>query len=357
MEERKFLHALNLTNEFRYERARKLFEAFGSFEKIWSASLKELSPFFEHSHSPEALNTFLGSREKTDAEQEWRRLKEREISFYTFSSPEYPEELRQTPWPPLGIYVKGEIQNELPRVSIVGTRRASPYGRESASVFSRRVSEAGVTVVSGLALGIDQAAHEGALQADSPTWAVLGSGIENIYPRANNALARKILKNKGALISEYPPGFSAREWTFPERNRIIAGLSKLIIVIEAPERSGALITARLALEAGRDVGVLPADITRSSFLGSNRLLRDGAHPLLEPEDALLVLGISPKPKSEKLDNFDKTSQSILQYLTEPKSADEIILATGLSPKLISQKLVELEIQNMIRQGAGLWQKT
>jgi DNA processing protein len=164
------------------------------------------------------------------------------------------------------------------------------------------------------------------------------------------------LKHQGALISEYPPNFSAAEWTFPERNRIIAGLSELVIVIEAPERSGALITARLALEAGREVGVVPADITRPTFLGSNRLLREGAHPLLGPEDALLLLGISPKPKSEKLDNFDKTSQSILQCLTEPKSSDEIIIQTGLSPKIVSQRLVELEIQNIIRQGAGVWQK-
>ena len=214
-----------------------------------------------------------------------------EIYFVKKDDKDFPQELLQTPWPPKGIYVKGEMESEAPKVAIVGTRRATSYGKDIAFKIAETLAEEGVIIVSGLALGIDSAVHEGALKAGGKTWAVLGSGIENIWPRSNLKLAGRILESGGALISEYPPGTKAQFFTFPQTNRIVAGLSKLVIVVEAPEKSGALITARLALEAGREVAAVPGDITRANFLGANRLLREGAHPIAEPQDALYLIGI------------------------------------------------------------------
>src|SRR3989338_8994610 len=250
-----------------------------------------------------------------------------EIYFAKKGEKNFPKELLQTPWPPKGIYIKGNIQNDAPLVAIVGTRRATSYGKDIAFKIAETLAREGVIIVSGLALGIDSAAHEGALKAGGKTWAVLGSGVENIWPRSNIKLAGRILESGGALISEYPPGTKAQFFTFPQRNRIVAGLSKLVIVVEAPEKSGALITARLALEAGREVAAVPGDITRANFLGANRLLREGAHQIVEPKDALYLIGKEPKEKILQLDSADKIGESILQCLNEPKSADKIILAT------------------------------
>lgn len=276
--------------------------------------------------------------------------------FFSAKDKKFPKELLQTPWAPKGIYIKGEIESEAPRVAIVGTRRATSYGKDIAFKIAETLAEEGVVIVSGLALGIDSAAHEGALKAGGKTWAVLGSGIENIWPRTNLKLAGRILESGGALISEYPPETRAQFFTFPQRNRIVAGLSKLVIVVEAPEKSGALITARLALEAGREVAVVPGDITRTNFLGANRLLREGAHPIAEPKDALYLIGKEPKEKSKHLDSADKIGESILQCLNEPKSADDIIRETKLAPAQVSQKLMELSLQNLAEQKGGVWQR-
>ena len=281
---------------------------------------------------------------------------EHEIRFLKSSAKDFPTELLKTPWPPKGLYIKGRLDQTRPRAAIVGTRRATSYGKEAAFGFAKTLAEAGVIIVSGLAFGIDAAAHEGALAGGGVTWAVLGAGLNNVGPRANLKLAENIVKEGGALISEYPNDFQARRHTFPERNRIVVGLAQLVIVIEAPERSGSLITARLALEAGRDVAVIPADISRYNFLGSNRLLREGAHPILNAEDALYLLGIEPASVKPKLDKLDEISESILQCLIEPKNADEIIIATKLEPSLVSQKLMELELKNIIKSAGAVWRK-
>jgi len=279
-----------------------------------------------------------------------------EIYFIKKEDKNFPKELLQTPWPPKGIYIKGEMESEAPKVAIVGTRRATSYGKDIAFKIAETLAREGVIIVSGLALGIDSAAHEGALAAGGKTWAGLGSGIENIWPRSNLKLAGRILEAGGALISEYPNESKAQFFTFPQRNRIVAGLSKLVIVVEAPEKSGALITARLALEAGREVAAVPGDITRANFLGANRLLREGAHPIAEPQDALYLIGREPREKTPRLDSADKIGQSILQCLNEPKSADEIIRETKLAPAQVSQKLMELSLQNLAEQQGGVWQR-
>jgi DNA processing protein len=284
-------------------------------------------------------------------------MKETEkIYFVKKDDKNFPKELCQTPWPPKGLYIKGRLEENLPKVAIVGTRRATSYGKEIASKIAETLAAEGVIVVSGLAVGIDSSAHQGALSGPGITWAVLGSGLDNIWPSRNLSLANSIVQKGGALISEYPPETKGQYFTFPQRNRLIAGLSKLVIVIEAPEKSGALITARLALEAGREVAVVPADISRENFLGSNRLLREGAHPILSPEDALYLIGKVPREKKAGLDKLDEFAQALLQCLEEPKSADEIIREMKLKPSFASQKLMELELKNFIKQEGGLWHK-
>lgn len=280
----------------------------------------------------------------------------KEIQFISNKEKDFPKELLETPWPPKGLYIKGSLNNS-PKIAIVGTRHATSYGKEVAFKIAETLARYGITVVSGLALGIDTAAHEGALAGGGATWAVLGSGLENIYPKSNLKLAEKILSEGGALISEYPPDFEARIFSFPERNRIVAGLAQLTVVIEAPEKSGALITARLALEAGREVGTVPGDISRPNFIGSNRLLREGAHPILSPEDALYLIGIEPDLAPKRLDKLDEIAESILQCLGEPKSGEIIIRETKLKPELVSTKLMELELKNLVKQSSGEWHKT
>jgi DNA processing protein len=353
-EDKIYLHSLNLTGDANFQKTSKLFEKLGSFENIWTASYKALLPFYERREN--ALNKFLKARDEINPDKEWQKLCEKGIDFITIKENKYPEELNETPWPPLGVYIKGKIEKSAPKVAIVGTRRATGYGKDFALKTAEILSKAGAIVISGLALGIDTQAHAGALFGPSPTWAVLGSGLLNIYPKANLSLSEKIIKQGGAIMSEYPPDFLARDWTFPERNRIVAGLSRLTIVIEAPEKSGALITARLALEAGREVAALPGDINRYNCMGSNRLLREGAHPILTPEDALYLIGIEPSPIKTAVDKLDEIEESILQCLGESKNADEIIMETKHSPALVSQKLIELELKNFIKQSAGNWHR-
>ncbi len=353
--EKIFLHSLNLIPELTFEKKQKLLDKFGSFEKAWQAKSQELEDLFIR--SKENLNKFLSIRDKIDPKDEFKKLGSREILFILKDEEEYPQELRETPWPPLGLYVKGNISRESGvrfKCAIVGTRRTTAYGKDMAAKFSEALSKAGVIVVSGLAMGIDAAAHSGTLNSSTPTWAILGSGVGKIYPKANLYLAKNILRQGGAIISEYPPDWEAREWNFPERNRIVAGLSRLTIVVEAPEKSGALITARLALEAGREVGVVPSDLTRESAKGSNKLMREGAHPLLSPEDALYILGLAPEAQIPRLDNLDEIDEAILQCLSEPKSGEEILAETKLKPEIISVKLMELELKNIISQRSGEW---
>ncbi|MBI2609823.1 DNA-protecting protein DprA [Candidatus Giovannonibacteria bacterium] len=279
-----------------------------------------------------------------------------EIEFLSAKDKNFPASLLETPWPPKGIYIKGELEQNSRRIAIVGTRRATSYGKEIAFKIAEALARRQIVIVSGLALGIDAAGHAGALQGGGITWAVLGAGINKVGPLANVRLSENIVKEKGALISEYPPDFEGHKGTFPERNRIVAGLSELIIVIEAPEKSGALITARLALEAGREVAVIPGDVTRPSFAGSNRLLREGAHPILNAEDALYLLGINPEEKRTKFDKLDEISESILQCLGEPKNSDQIINEVCAAPALVSGKLIELEIAGILKQSGGVWIK-
>lgn len=279
-----------------------------------------------------------------------------EVKKIKLSDKNYPPLLKETPHAPKEIYYKGSLSTDhvdlKKAVAIVGTRKATRYGLEVAKMLGQELSQAGVIVVSGLALGIDTKAHQGALEGPTPTWAVLGSGIENILPSTNIKLAEAIIEHGGAIISEYPGNHPADRWTFPQRNRIIAGLSHATIVVEAPERSGALITAYLAIDYNREVGAVPGEITSINSKGSNKLLKLGAAAISSSEDILELIGLSP-PTIDKLEELE---QSILQCLQTPKSADDLSQELKISTQQLSQKLTMLEIYGKIKNIGGIFHK-
>ena len=270
------------------------------------------------------------------------------------SDPRYPPRLLELHDPPERLFVRGAALELLsrPAVALVGSRSCSPYGAQVARTLGRELASAGVAVVSGLARGIDGEAHRGALDAAGPTIAVLGCGIDRDYPRAHATLARRILET-GLVVSEYPPGVEPAPWRFPARNRIIAGLSLATVVVEARERSGALITADFALELGRDVFAVPGEITAALSAGTNDLLRQGAAPVLAARDVLDALGVEPaKPSAAPLSSV---AAELLPLVAErARSADELVRACGRTSAEVAAALVELELGGAIAEAEGVY---
>jgi DNA processing protein len=231
-----------------------------------------------------------------------------------------------------------------PAVAVVGARACSPYGALVARMLGRQLASAGIVVVSGMARGIDGEAHRGALETDGHTVAVLGCGIDRDYPAAHASLARAIAE-RSLLVSEYEPGVPPAPYRFPARNRIVAGLCLATVVVEARERSGALITADFALEEGREVFAVPGEITSTLSAGTNALLRLGATPLTSADDVLEALGIEPPPR-------DVVRHPLLELL--PATADELARATGLAPGELAAALAELEVNGLAAEGDGTY---
>lgn len=274
------------------------------------------------------------------------------VAILKRGGPGYPSRLACIFDPPQRLYVRAADAGVLtrPAVAIVGARACSDYGSHVAFMLARTLAAAGALVVSGLARGIDAAAHRGALEAGGPTAAVLGCGIDRDYPSAHAALARRIVA-AGAIVSEYPPGVEPAPWRFPARNRIIAGLSDAVVVVEARERSGALITAELALEEGREVLAVPGPITSSLSAGTNALLRHGAAPVLSADDVLAVLGLEAPPQPQP----EGAGGAILAALREsPAGIDALVRATGLPADRVAAELARLELDGLVRPGDGLY---
>ena len=267
----------------------------------------------------------------------------------------YPELLMEIQSPPSPLYLMGSLPDQtLPTVAIVGTRKASRDGRELARKTAKELSEAGVVIVSGLAMGIDTEAHKGTLEAGGVTIAVLGNGIDSVYPAQNEKLAKKILEKGGAIVSEYGPGEPSYRNRFIERNRIISGLSLGVVVIEAPERSGALSTARFAGEEGRSVFVFPNSPRNKNYSGSHALIRDGATLVTDTEEILEDLGIGPVHKTEKkMKNLSEDEYRVLRVVAnagKPINIDMIIEETTLDPHVASNVIATLVIEGIIKEG-------
>ena len=262
----------------------------------------------------------------------------------------YPPLLKEIYDPPKMLFYKGEKLEPTDRyLAIVGTRRPSSYGEQMAEEFSRALARAGFVIVSGLAYGIDAIAHRGALEVGAKTVAVLGSGVDNITPPAHTQLAERIAKS-GTVISEFQPLTPGYKANFPQRNRIIAGMSTATLVIEAPERSGALITARLALENNREVMVLPANITQEVSMGGNRLIRDSkAHPVTCVEDVFNIMGASAAIQSGHPHGLTNDEEKIYALLKKaPLPIDNIPAHVGLKISKITTILSMLEIKGFVK---------
>jgi DNA processing protein len=270
----------------------------------------------------------------------------------------FPQRLGSISDPPPGLFLRGSAPPELlsqASVAVVGARSCSDYGAHVARSLGRELAAAGVVVVSGLARGIDGWAHRGALDARGTTVAVLGCGIDRDYPRAHSALARQIAEG-GLLVSEYPPGVAPAPWRFPARNRIVAGLAGATVVVEAREQSGALITADLALEEGREVLAVPGEITSSLSKGTNALLRLGATPATSAEDVLEAIGIAP-PAPTSPPPLDGPAAAVFAVLGDgATTADEVAAATGLPAAAVAAALVELELAGLVEARAGVFRR-
>ena len=259
---------------------------------------------------------------------------------------QYPKLLAATADPPLGLFVRGRLE-ERSTVAIVGSRKATPYGIQVARLLGEELGNAGVVMVSGMARGVDEAAHRGALTAGGPSWAVWGTGPDRIYPPEHGELAEELAAN-GALITEYPPGTPPRRHHFPERNRILSGLAQAVVVVEAAARSGALITARLAMEEGREVLAVPGNIFSELSVGPNTLLRVGARPLLTPRDLFDAIGYESPAETES-----PPEEGLLRLLGagEALTADEIATRAGVAVGKVLGELLALELAGEISRGA------
>jgi DNA processing protein len=293
------------------------------------------------------LNRRWSSHLRTfDASAYEQRLAARGFRFLPRTAPEFPPLLCAIHDPPPGLFLRGAGEADLlshAAVAVVGARACSGYGASVARSLGRDLTRGGLVVVSGMARGIDAEAHRGALEADGPTVAVLGCGIDRDYPAAHAELARRIAAH-GLLVSEYAPGVEPAPWRFPARNRIVAGLCAATVVVEARERSGALITADLGLEEGREVFAVPGEINSSLSAGTNALLKLGATPLTAAADVLAFFGVE--------DTAPEGRDALLDLL--PATADELVRRTGRPAADIAQALVELELVGAVSAHEGMY---
>ena len=289
------------------------------------------------------------------AEKEAERLHKYEVNFIHINDDGYPDKLRNIHNPPIGIYVRGKWGKFLERssIGIVGTRRCSSYGRHIANSIGEALSGAGISVVSGGALGIDAAAHIGCLNAGGVTIAVFGTGINQIYPTKHKDLFERITEN-GALVTEYPFGVQGNAWNFPERNRVIVGLSDRLVVVEAPVDSGAMISAKLALDAGIEIWSVPGQITDKIARGTNKLLYDGANVLADISEFIETIGggnqyLIPFNGENTKNTITDDEEIILQALSESgnKTVDDIVTKSGMSLQQVQFCLSSLMASKLV----------
>jgi DNA processing protein len=300
---------------------------------------------------------FAAFRSTFDPHAYLRELARLGVRWVARTDPAFPPRLRSIHDPPPGLFVRGEAPLDLlggTSVAVVGARACSGYGESVATTLGRELAAAGVTVVSGLARGVDAAAHRGALEAGT-TVAVLGCGIDRDYPRSHAALAAAIAE-RGLVVSEYPPGVEPAPWRFPARNRIVAGLARATVVVEARERSGALITADLALDEGREVLAVPGEITSRLARGTNHLLRLGATPVTCVGDVLAAIGVEPRPPAppKALDRRLETVRAAVAKA--PVTADEVVRGTGASAAEVAAALAELELLGAVVHQDGVYRE-
>ncbi len=346
-----FWHALRSTFDFGFEVFTKIKKIFGRPRDAWQSS----SSSFEKHGFEKKVVAALAQRKRVEPGELFRQLRKQKIELISYDSKEYPKILKEIASPPPLLYYRGDISllSRKNLLAVVGTRKATSYGKAATEKIIAGMSEAPVVIVSGMALGIDAEAHKAALKNGLKTVAVLGSGLDDahIYPQSHMPLAREIMRC-GVIISEHPPGEVAYKSNFPRRNRIISGLSRGTIVVEAKEPSGALITAYRALEQNREVFAVPGSIFSATSVGTNKIISKGARITTCADDILEELNIQS--------NLQPTKGSVSELLeviaAKPLSFDEICITTKGEQQTLLTKLLELELDGKVAKKGGMYYK-
>jgi DNA processing protein len=351
---RPFWIAFSLVKGIGAVRFRAVLDYFGDPEIAWNAPAEALRAAGLGERTVENL---VRLRASDTLEKTIKRIQTLGITVLTWEDTTYPRRLKEIDQPPPVLYLRGALQPEDDwAVAVVGTRRLTPYGRQVAQEVANTLGRNGVTVVSGLARGVDAVAHQASLGAAGRTLAVLGSGVDVVYPPEHRRLADQIIA-QGALLSDYPPGTQPDAANFPPRNRLISGLAMAVVIIEAGKTSGALITAAFAADQGREVFAVPGNITALQSQGTNRLIRDGARPLLDPQEILEALDLTMVAEQRVARVVLPTDPIEAQLFAvlgrEPLHIDEIRDRTDLPIEKVTAALALMELKGLVRQVGGM----
>jgi DNA processing protein len=354
MNDKKYWIGFNLIKGIGAVRLQGLIAYFSDLESAWNADQASLG---EAGMGSKVIERILQARENIDLDQVWEKIEKQGIKIITWEDEAYPSRLKEIDQPPPVLFVRGEyLQDDLFAVALVGTRRVTPYGRQITEELASFLAANGITVVSGLARGVDAVAHQTALKAGGRTIAVLGSGVDKIYPPEHRTLAEQIME-RGAIVSDYAVGTPPDASNFPPRNRIISGLALAVVVVEAGETSGALITAEFAAEQGREIFAVPGSILAPQSKGTNKLIQNGAHPLLSANDLMQALDLTrvgEHKSARRVLPADETEARVLTLMgSEPLHVDEIRSQTGLPIEKVSAALALMELKGMVRQVGGM----
>lgn len=335
-------------------RLKAVLDYFKDPKLAWEASLRDIR---EIGIPQSVVDLLVETRKKLDPEKLISELEKAGIKWTTFYDEDYPKLLKQIYDPPMVLYYRGEVAWDDKAIAVVGTRKITGYGKTITEEFTKNLSRAGLIIISGLARGVDTQAHKSAIESGGETIAVLGGGLNYIFPPENKALAEKIAGGNGAVISEFPPDYPSLPGNFPSRNRIISGLSLAVLVTEAAEDSGSLITARLALEQGRDVFAVPGPVTSILSKGPIDLIKEGARVVYSAQDILDELGISTliSAKGQGISQTELTEEEkkVMGCLeNETRHIDEIGRMLNFSSAKISAILLKMEISGLIRSLGG-----
>ncbi len=350
----KYWVGFNLVKGIGPVRLEKLLTYFGSLEEAWLSQTHHLTTAGLNAKLCQQL---VEIREKICLDRVVENLQAADIQILTWIDPAYPERLRQIDQSPFVLYLKGTlIEEDIWSVAVVGTRRYSDYGQQITELLTRTLAEQGITIISGLARGIDGIAHRQALDAGGRTLAVLGSSLDQIYPPEHRGLAERI-RCQGGLLCDYPPGTPPDGSNFPPRNRIISALSKAVLIIEAGQKSGALITANYAAEQGKDVFAVPGKITSPTSKGTNRLIKQGAHPLLGAQDVLDFLNMELVARQQvvrrSLPGNPREALLFNAVGDEPLHVDELSRKTELAIEEVTATLAVMELKGLVRKTFGM----
>jgi DNA processing protein len=335
-------------------RLQALLDTFGNLAAAWQARPAQLR---EAGLDRRALGNLLEARSTLSLDRELEKVEQAGVRLVCWEDAAYPRHLRNIYDPPPLLYVRGSLEKDDEwAVGVVGTRRATVYGKEATRRLTGGLASSGITIVSGLARGIDAQAHRAALDAGGRTVAVLGCGVDVVYPPEHRRLAHEVVE-RGALLTEYPLGTQPEASNFPPRNRIISGLSLAVVVVEAGARSGALITADFAADQGRDVFAVPGNIFQRSSEGCNRLIREGAIPALSASDILEELNLTMVEQQAEVRSVvpaSETEARLLDQLSlEPKHVDELCQTIDLPVSQVTGALALMELKGMVRQVGGM----